>query len=890
MPRRSLQPLCSESLRRIRTRLKSDGQHGVTRTPYSPQEFEQDVHQLLTHIFPHSVLSNVRLFDPKNTTDSEYGFDTEYGFEIDSLFHVRFGGVDWIVSIECKKQLVAVQKGEWLVQYSEGSKNVLVQIENHVRTLWSYLEPIAEGQELRFIAIVVSSDSNTKSESVTGFRNSEVHLTSIGILPRLLDERFNFKGDAKKPSPTVPRVAQSEFLDILRLSLARSELGHPEYASALRYVNRCRRTLDDTLFLMFKPTPKMWFINGSAGMGKSVLLAYAAAVLSTGRELAYFQNDVFPKPANDLLAKMEVDTDAGLIAIFAMSGKQLENVRQWFGYFVDKFRAGDAKGEVRVRPPVFMLCRSKGDLTPSGKSPWAAVLIDEAHDLAPWAAVELKEQQEKHGFYLIVAGDRHQKLRLSKSGGKLIEGMDFTNKSTRLKQVYRNPAAVYIASLAIMFRWNASTGPKVIPTATQLRDQFGFDTVTLGSTLQLNYKSDAHPANSWSHLVGDFPDVSSAFHALMREKLSPSEVLWVRFAEENPDFNYELLSRHFTYHNCRSLEADKLSDKYIKGQDFAVVVIEGFPSFMDQFDTEEEEAKMWRFRRELYLCASRATCFLYFICDVSETAEVIRIRQELSTLIDAIKSPSDTSKGTARWSLAVTDTSKKRQLDVFDDDSDPQENVVKSGAENSPSEDEAFEEAPVADGVPPSASAEEDIPAPESYLLTVSRRLRISEFAEHMELSVAEVESKLLDLRYVVSGDMELTMSTMSRLAAEWNTTIEVDDDTSHSDSKDEPQPPEIMPAAAVQASQDSTKKERVPQEEQDTRRKITITAPIEIKDLAEKLGLMPFRLIKDLMAMDVFANPNQTIESHVAQALCRKYDCILLVKGEPESKAVSQD
>jgi hypothetical protein len=43
------------------------------------------------------------------------------------------------------------------------------------------------------------------------------------------------------------------------------------------------------------------------------------------------------------------------------------------------------------------------------------------------------------------------------------------------------------------------------------------------------------------------------------------EVLWVRFSDEDPDFDYEKL-RQFTYHNCRSYDAQKISDKYVKGQ------------------------------------------------------------------------------------------------------------------------------------------------------------------------------------------------------------------------------------------------------------------------------------------------------------------------------------
>lgn len=83
---------------------------------------------------------------------------------------------------------------------------------------------------------------------------------------------------------------------------------------------------------------------------------------------------------------------------------------------------------------------------------------------------------------------------------------------------------------------------------------FGFDLKSLaGQGHKLSIRSDAHPANSWSHSVVLFPSAESIFTTLENEKPG-SDVLWVRFSEEDPDFNYEKLSR-FTYHNCRTHEA-----------------------------------------------------------------------------------------------------------------------------------------------------------------------------------------------------------------------------------------------------------------------------------------------------------------------------------------------
>lgn len=58
--------------------------------------------------------------------------------------------------------------------------------------------------------------------------------------------------------------------------------------------------------------------------------------------------------------------------------------------------------------------------------------------------------------------------------------------------------------------------------------------------------------------------------------LQRDDVLWVRFCEEDSFFDYEALSA-FTYHPLNGGGVADLIDKYIKGQEFSVVVIEGLP-------------------------------------------------------------------------------------------------------------------------------------------------------------------------------------------------------------------------------------------------------------------------------------------------------------------------
>ena len=52
----------------------------------------------------------------------------------------------------------------------------------------------------------------------------------------------------------------------------------------------------------------------------------------------------------------------------------------------------------------------------------------------------------------------------------------------------------------------------------------------------------------------------------------------------------------------------------------------------------------------------------------------------------------------------------------------------------------------------------------------------------------------------------------------------------------------------------------------------ITMKPPIVVRDLADRLKEKPFKLIADLMSLNVFANVNQAIDEVVAQKICAKY------------------
>ncbi|MEI6279779.1 MAG: translation initiation factor IF-2 [Verrucomicrobiae bacterium] len=75
-------------------------------------------------------------------------------------------------------------------------------------------------------------------------------------------------------------------------------------------------------------------------------------------------------------------------------------------------------------------------------------------------------------------------------------------------------------------------------------------------------------------------------------------------------------------------------------------------------------------------------------------------------------------------------------------------------------------------------------------------------------------------------------------------------------------------PSAAPPPAPDADPEEEgTPGEPQ--RKVLHIKPPIIVKDLAEHLGLKPFQIIKDLMALNIFANINQTIEPDIAAKVC---------------------
>lgn len=853
---------------------------------YLPGEYEKDVADLLEKAFPFARISGPRLFNATTRLDEELGV------EVDNLLHFRKDEIDYIIVVEAKKQKVANNGNQWIVTYADKEKCAAEQIERHIQTLWEYIEPISRSLEVRFLGIVCSAASDVTQARKDGYRNSQLHLVSVNELLFLLNDLFNLDCKKNEPKAEVLRVSQSGFLDLLRLSLPISELGHPELSSAIRYVERCRRALDASLFSDFKPTVERWAINGSAGMGKSVLLGYAAAVFCSGYELATFQGETWPIRVDKLFEEIKIENKNKhmSVCLMAMSAKQLENLKGWFEFFVSRFKTLDKTGDIRFRQPDFVLCRDVEMVAHQCRN-CSVLLVDEAHDLPSYAAKEIAKYHMEKNFYLVVACDRHQKLRLSGNDARIVEGLDFSLKSRRLKQIYRNPAPIYIVSLAIMFRWFANEGPKVLPSKNELRDSFGFEVTKEGlGARALSMMSDAHPANSWCHTVSTFPTADAAFNALSRERMSYREVLWVRFSDEDPDFDYEKL-RQFTYHNCRSYDAQKISDKYVKGQEYPIVVIEGFPSFMDRHEpvdgANDHEIKMWAFRREVYLCASRATSFLYFVCNpVQQTSEHARIKEEIQRAVDAVSVPEEIQTSRARtWKILVQDSGIQRKMDVFED----------------AATSEKADEIPIAAKIVLNGTERADVKNINSSLfekpelnenLEVSGRVTPKHVApvlpaKQIAPGQADLQPELEPSTYVVSTYPEAQASSGNA-----NQVIRMKLPVTPKQIADEigVKPEQVVePAHSAQVVTNLIGQEpekAVVSEDASGKKILHVKPPVNVKLLAELLGLKPFQLIRDLMSLQIFVNLNQFVDADAVAKVCDIHGFVFEQEKNGTSKA----
>lgn len=636
-------------------------QHGTT-THLTGLQFEEAIGRRLRDQFPNCVLSNLLLFRP------DVPHHREYGYEIDHLLHFREADVHQLFIIECKQPAITRnQDGWWIQRPGSPPRDARLQIWNHAISLLRHLEGVVPPSTLRVEACLLGGQEHGLHTESSSDGRVRLHCMGWDTLHHFLKEHGR----------DVQRVNQSLLLGELRLGLPIPELGHPDIANAIEFIAQCRRALDNELFRLFPKTANMTYaghaaINGSAGMGKSVLLAYAMFVLSSDRMVvADAENgnrrlESFTTEA----ARLGVPThqDRAICAV-AMSVKQTQVLQSMWKYFVDSFSSLDGNTGLQFQHPVFKTWDDE-DIDESCN----ILLIDEAHDLSPHAQKKISgwKNSDPTSRYLLIACDRHQKLRLVGADAPMLEGVTFSGHTVRLSRNYRSPFPVYAAGLALMFRWFAPRGPKVIPSSSDLRDGFGFKLAVEGDTLHFENINDSHPGNRWSYTVASFVSPSDVMAQVASQRLRRRDVLWVRFGEEDPRFDYETLGA-FTYHAVGTTESPALLNKYVKGQEFPVVVIEGLPAAFDaQGDCASEssaisdlEKTMWEARRELYLCASRATAFLYFV----GSPENPGIKAEFEELLRCLSSCQDPK--TRKWKFDVATGTLKRTIKDIDKLLDP---------------------------------------------------------------------------------------------------------------------------------------------------------------------------------------------------------------------------
>jgi hypothetical protein len=530
--------------------------------------FEQDVRSHLDKYFPCCTLSTIPIFRPDGSRERTVGY------EIDHLIHVQSEMGDRLIIIECKDNRVfgdgpnesLTAEGGWYVRYHDNPepKNVKSkQLENHSRALISYLR----GHE-RPLLIEAWCLSSYPTPRQTHLYSPTIHFKLFGP-EDCARELVRIKKEER-----VLRVEQSALLGELRKGFPVPNMGHPELNHAITYVSRSRNAIDLEMFGLFDPRPSLWAINGTAGMGKSVLLAYALFCFASNRWVRPGIANAIGWDLDDFSSKAESIglPPQGKRVIYAMAQKekQLRVLEQLWEKFVREYSVLDDGLSMRFQRPIFR--RWSGEIDEDCN----ILLIDEAHDLDESSQETVRAWHQSSSGYLAIACDRHQKLRLVGTDAPLIQGLSFSGKTTKLKRNYRNPFPVYATSLALMFGWMSKSGPKVIPTRNQLQNEFGFQVEEYsdepGGKIVVSNWNDSHPANHWSFTISAFFSCEDAHAQLAGAGLATRDVLWVRFGAETDGFDYEKLQK-FTYHNCHTPESFDLVDKYVKGQDYPVVVI-----------------------------------------------------------------------------------------------------------------------------------------------------------------------------------------------------------------------------------------------------------------------------------------------------------------------------
>jgi len=463
----------------------------------------------------------------------------------------------------------------------------------------------------------------------------------------------------------------------LRRGVISLDTGHPEIPNAVRFIDICRKSLDDRIYEFFDPKPNYHAINGCAGMGKSVLLAYSIYVFASNYKVVHKDGN------RELINFEDKSRNIGLpthrdrrIYVYAVKKKQIDTLKAYWEKIKKQISLINPDSRPHLQNPVFK--QWQGEITKDCN----VLVIDESHDLSyehQQVVAKWINQRNNTSKYLLVTCDRNQALKRQDSDESIIAGVNFSRHSTRLNRIYRCPFPVYVASIGLMFRWFVSEGAKILLSTQRLREYFGFlpRIKEDDDSISLTMRNDCHPGNNWNQTVSFFKSCSMALRHLAQFFFEKKDVLWVSFQKLDSDFDYTEIQGKFTYVDLRN-DADDEIDKYIKGQEFGIVIIEGLPSDMNPQDlpnieeswgdkTSKSECEMWKSRRNIYVVCSRASAFLYFIADIDRASSDANI-QELKNLIEQVSLPlRGKNESGQTWTFRITKSNITRKPPVFRD-------------------------------------------------------------------------------------------------------------------------------------------------------------------------------------------------------------------------------
>jgi hypothetical protein len=582
-------------------------------------------------LYPFSLISNVILY---RNDRKEYDL---FANEIDHLFHYKKDGKDHLVIVEVKqrelygytKDKPPTAKSPWKLKYDEKVKDIKRQVKDQATALKQFCHNV----------------SQTKPEIecwIVDLRDNAQHIISDELDSNLNLLTLSGFGHKLEQVGSIIRVEHSEFLRELRRGIVVPHLGHPEIINAVRFIKTCRKSLDDQIYRFFRPQDNYYALNGCAGMGKSVLLAYSIFVFASDCAI-YFNNDNEPilEPFKDK-PKLPLFKDRR-IYVYAVKIKQIEALKFYW--------------------------HESHDLS-----------IEDQQKIANWIERDDSKLCQK---YLLVACDRNQALKRRDSDKNIIAGINFSRHTTRLNRIYRCPFPVYVASIGILFRWFAPQGGCIALSTQRLRECFGFKPYVkeFDDSMLLTMRNDCHPGNNWKQTVNYFTNCSTIYAHLAQFSLDRHDVLWACFEKTEQEFNYPEIARKYTFVDLRDVrdsDTENEIDLYIKGQEFSIVVVEGLPPDMnpsglikkdDWGKVSETEQKMWRCRKNVYIVCSRASAFLYFITDLDKPAN--KNANELRRLIEQVsKSFRGKNESGQTCEFKVNKPKIQRKPDIFKDGGD----------------------------------------------------------------------------------------------------------------------------------------------------------------------------------------------------------------------------